>query len=150
MCYVTAVGPAAIVEAFNPNTNGATALAKLMFGEANRWGKLPYTVYPASYAREQDPANFDMSVAPGRTYKYYTGTPLYPFGFGLSLTTFTLGNCRVSKKSAGVNSYGVRIDVANTGGVDGDEVVMVRCPRVPGTALVRDVACVWACCSALI
>jgi hypothetical protein len=73
-------GPAAIIEAFNPNTHGATALAKLVFGHECRWGKLPYTVYPASYARLQDPANFDMSKAPGRSYKYYTGTPLFPFG----------------------------------------------------------------------
>jgi beta-glucosidase len=85
-----APGPAAIVEAFNPNTNGATALAKLLFGVENRWGKLPYTIYPASYAKAQDMANFDMSKAPGRTYKYYSGAPLFPFGHGLSLTTFAL------------------------------------------------------------
>ena len=77
---LAAPGPAAIVEAFNPNTNGATALAKLVFGRECRWGKLPYTVYPASYAHLQDPANFDMSKAPGRSYKYYAGTPLFPFG----------------------------------------------------------------------
>lgn len=58
-----APGPAAIVEAFNPNTNCATAVGRLLFGKDNRWGKLPYTVYPASYAREQDPANFDVCIS---------------------------------------------------------------------------------------
>ena len=51
----------------------------------NSLGWSRYTVYPASYARLQDPASFDMSKAPGRSYKYYTGTPLFPFGDSLIL-----------------------------------------------------------------
>ena len=125
-----APGPAAIVEAFNPCSNGATALGQLLFGQENRWGKLPVTVYPASYAKEQDDANFDMSVAPGRTYKYFTGEPLWPFGFGLSLTTFE-HSCMLmavapgmSSSGGGSNDHDVECTVRNTGSIDGDEVVL--------------------------
>ena len=61
--------------------------------------------------------NFDMSLAPGRTYRYYTGTPLFPFGYGLSYTSFSL-NCQQHKESFGCV-------VRNTGSREGDEVVMV-------------------------
>eukprot|EP00730_Choanoeca_flexa_P014520 TRINITY_DN6379_c0_g2_i1.p1 TRINITY_DN6379_c0_g2~~TRINITY_DN6379_c0_g2_i1.p1 ORF type:complete len:321 (+),score=74.32 TRINITY_DN6379_c0_g2_i1:121-1083(+) len=77
-------GPAAIVEVFNPAHKGARALAMTLFGESNRFGKLPYTMYSHDYIQEQDMTNYDMSKAPGRTYRYYTGSPLYPFGHGLS------------------------------------------------------------------
>ena len=126
-----APGPAAIVEAFNPCTNGATALGQLLFGQANRWGKLPVTIYPASYAAEQDDADFDMSAPPGRTYKYYgrgASKPLWPFGFGLSLTTFE-HSCALaapgSSGSSGSNDHTVECTVRNTGALDGDEVVLV-------------------------
>jgi beta-glucosidase len=123
MGAATTPGPAAIVEAFNPNTNGATALAKLLFGKENRFGKLPYTIYPASYAREQDAANFDMSKAPGRTYKYYQGKPLFPFGWGLSYSKMELSMGQVSQSSD--NGHTVECTVRNTGALDGDEVIMV-------------------------
>ena len=83
-------GPVAIVEAFNPSVAGPRALAATLFGEENRWGKLPVTMYPHSYIREQPVHNYDMAKAPGRTYKYYRGTALFPFGFGLSLTEFAM------------------------------------------------------------
>ena len=59
--------------------------------------------------------NFDMSLAPGRTYRYFTGTPLFPFGFGLSYTSFDLGCKQASAKFECV--------VRNTGAREGDEVV---------------------------
>merc|ERR1711959_658798 len=79
----------AIIEAFNP-AHMAPALAALIFGRENRWGKLPATIYPHSYTLEQPMTNYDMSKSPGRTYKYYTGKPLFEFGHGLSLTNFTV------------------------------------------------------------
>merc|ERR1711870_141120 len=80
----------AIVEAFNPSVLGGKAVGAALFGHENRWGKLPITMYPHDYIKHQSMVNYDMSVAPGRTYRYYQGTPLFHFGFGLSLTTFRL------------------------------------------------------------
>merc|ERR1712232_91861 len=73
----------AIIEAFYPSNRGAEALAMAIFGEANRWGKLPITMYNKEYTDHVDFHSFDMAKAPGRTYKYYTGRPLFPFGHGL-------------------------------------------------------------------
>jgi hypothetical protein len=64
-----------------------------------------------------------MSSFPGRTYKYYQHQPLFPFGFGLSLTTFELSVSQVSRGFD--NSHTVECAVRNTGALDGDEVVMV-------------------------
>jgi len=114
-------GPNAIVEGFNPNVKGFEALGKLLFG-ANRWGKLPVTMYPHSYIDEQEMTNYDMSKSPGRTYKYYQGEPLFEFGHGLSYTTFDL-SCDDSKDED--NSVKIKCSLSNSGDVDGDEVVMV-------------------------
>jgi len=118
-------GPAAIVEAFNPCTN-APALAQLLFGTENRWGKLPITIYPESWAQQTDPASYDMSAWPGRTYKYYDKA-LWSFGWGLSLTTFDL-DCQLVKHGEGgaaANRYTANCVVTNTGPRDGDAVVLV-------------------------
>eukprot|EP00697_Spironema_sp_BW2_P017465 gnl/Spiro4/9155_TR4822_c0_g1_i1.p1 gnl/Spiro4/9155_TR4822_c0_g1~~gnl/Spiro4/9155_TR4822_c0_g1_i1.p1 ORF type:complete len:824 (-),score=178.02 gnl/Spiro4/9155_TR4822_c0_g1_i1:109-2538(-) len=126
------VAPApAIVEAFYPSTQGALALYKALFGLENRWGRMPLTVYPADYINQVDLFNFDMSKAPGRTYRYYTGTPLFEFGFGLSYTSFSLA-CESSFKvqiladgTAVPPTLSFACDVSNTGSVVGDDVVMV-------------------------
>jgi len=76
----------AIIEAFRPSMRGAEAIARSIFGYENRWGKLPVTVYPADYVDKIDMYSFNMTVAPGRTYRYYQDVPLFPFGFGLSYT----------------------------------------------------------------
>ena len=117
-------GPAAIVEAFNPSVTGPAALADLLFGNVNRWGKLPVTMYPHAYISEQNMTNYDMAKSPGRTYKYYEGAPLFAFGHGLSLTDFAL-DCA---KDAGRASDDALVPdftcaVGNVGAVDGDEVV---------------------------
>merc|ERR1712034_71090 len=62
--------------------------------------------------------NYDMSKAPGRTYKYYTGTPLFEFGHGLSLTTFAMYCVQTATKLT------ISCVLQNTGELDGDEVVM--------------------------
>jgi len=108
--------PSAIIEAFNP-AGFTRALAATLFGDENRWGKLPYTMYPASFASENPMTNYHMALPPGRTYKYYTGKPLFPFGHGLSYTSFSL-ECEERERS-------VSCDVANTGGRSGDEVLML-------------------------
>jgi hypothetical protein len=59
----------AIVEAFNPGLRGAEALFLSLFGEANRWGRLPVTIYPMDYTDQVDMYSFDMTAGPGRTYR---------------------------------------------------------------------------------
>lgn len=118
-----ASGPGyAIIEAFNPAVLGGKAVGASLFGHENRWGKLPITMYPHDYIKEQSMVNYDMSIAPGRTYKYYQGAPLFHFGFGLSLTTFQLSACNVV---AAKSVYSLKCTLTNTGSMTGDEVVQV-------------------------
>eukprot|EP01063_Lacrimia_lanifica_P008583 TRINITY_DN15661_c0_g1_i1.p1 TRINITY_DN15661_c0_g1~~TRINITY_DN15661_c0_g1_i1.p1 ORF type:complete len:769 (+),score=228.92 TRINITY_DN15661_c0_g1_i1:60-2366(+) len=104
----------AVVEGFYPSIQGARAIFDAVFGLANRWGRMPYTVMPAEDVNALDIANYDMAKAPGRTYKYYKGEPEFAFGQGLSYTTFALSEC-------GSSSVGV----TNTGQRDGDAVLML-------------------------
>jgi len=121
-------GADAIVETFNP-AFGTPMLAKTLFGEENRWGKLPYTIYPANYVNEQSMSNYDMSVAPGRTYRYYTGKPLFKYGEGMSYTSFDLqcgcGDGKPGSKCATAPPIMFACTVKNTGAMAGDEVVEV-------------------------
>lgn len=120
---------AAIVEAFNPAVMGPRALAQLMFGAENRWGKLPVTIYPAEYTSQINITDMSFSKGVGRGYRYYTGTPLFTFGEGLSYTSFQ-HTCRqespaATQQGAHPRSYNFSCTVQNTGSRDGDEVVMV-------------------------
>ena len=123
----------ALVMAWYPGQSGGNALGKLLFGKANFSGKLPIT-WPAAIADEPvfsgNGGDANTTIDP-----YYVGyrwfdtqkkTPLYPFGFGLSYTTFEYGNLVVPCATA--NSKGVisvSVDVKNTGAVDGDEIVLL-------------------------
>lgn len=125
----------AIVEAWYPGFFGARAVARSLLGHTNRWGKLPVTVYDEKYIEEVDMLDFDMAKAPGRTYKYFTGEPLWPFGFGLSYTDFKL---RVlSGPAAQVRQRGasaeLQLQVQNVGKMAGDEVVLAFFRPLPGT-----------------
>ena len=118
-------GCAGIVESFNV-AHQAPALADLLFGHENRWGKLPVTVYPHAYTSEQSMVNYDMSSTPGRTYRYYPtpdakSKPLFEFGFGLSYTSFAL-SC--GRTDANDETISVSCDVKNTGTRQGDAVIM--------------------------
>lgn len=80
----------AIIEAFYPGENGAQAIAEILFGDVNPSGKLPITIFPSNYVNQISLFDMNMSDGPGRTYRYYKGTPLWPFGFGLSYTNFSI------------------------------------------------------------
>lgn len=100
-----------------------TALGDVLFGNENPGGKLAQT-WPASL--EQLPAMMDYDIRRGRTYMYFRGEPQFPFGHGLSYTTFALANLAVSRPSIALaDTVTVSVDVTNTGKVDGDEVVQV-------------------------
>eukprot|EP00041_Stephanoeca_diplocostata_P031791 m.1000808 g.1000808 ORF g.1000808 m.1000808 type:complete len:580 (-) comp24028_c0_seq12:1391-3130(-) len=116
-------GCGAVVEAFNP-AQSTPALAQLLFGRENRWGKLPYTIYPRAYATEQPMANFDMTVVPGRTYKYYRGTPLFAFGHGLSYATFIVMCGPPAGHPSNGGSASVTCTVNNQDDIAGDEVLL--------------------------
>jgi len=118
----------AIVEAWYPGGEGGTAVAGLLAGDFSPAGRLPLTFYKSV---DQLPPFDDYSMSK-RTYRYFTGEPLYPFGYGLSYTTFTYSNARVSP--AGTNGQTVSVDVTNSGAVASDEVVEIYLthPGVPG------------------
>jgi beta-glucosidase len=121
----------AIVEAWYPGGEGGTAVAALLAGDFSPAGRLPLTFYKSV---DQLPPFDDYSMSK-RTYRYFTGEPLYPFGYGLSYTTFSYSNARASHGgAAGAEEETVSVDVTNSGGVASDEVVELYLthPGVPG------------------
>ena len=112
----------AILEAWYPGEEGGTAVAKTLSGENNPAGRLPVTFYTGV---EQLPHFEDYGMA-NRTYRYFEGKPLYPFGYGLSYTTFQYGALRVPLRpvAAGL-SVDAEATVTNTGPLAGDEVVQL-------------------------
>jgi beta-glucosidase len=112
----------AIVEAWYPGGEGGHAVAGLLAGDYSPAGRLPVTFYKSA---DQLPAFDDYSMK-GRTYRYFNGEVLYPFGHGLSYTNFTYGNARVSDKTIGADgAVTVSVDVSNAGAMDSDEVVQL-------------------------
>lgn len=99
------------------------ALADVLFGDANPSGRLSQT-WPASL--DQLPPMMDYDIRKGRTYMYATAEPQYPFGFGLSYTTFAYAGLRTSADAMGAGgAVTVRVDVTNTGTRAGDETVQL-------------------------
>ena len=120
-----------ILEAWYPGEEGGTAVAEALAGDFSPGGRLPVTFYKSV---DQLPAFDDYSMAK-RTYRYFDGAPLYPFGYGLSYTTFAYHNLRVDHPAvAGDDSVHLSVDVSNTGSISGDEVVQLYLthPSVPG------------------
>lgn len=117
----------AILEAWYPGQEGGTAVADVLFGNYNPGGRLPVTVYRSL---DQVPLFEDYNVAAGRTYKYFDGDPLYPFGYGLSYTKFKYKKLNVtpSKITPG-ETLTVSVSVTNTGKMAGDEVVQLYLTR---------------------
>lgn len=111
----------AILEAWYPGQAGGTAIADVLFGDYNPSGRLPLTFYKDI---NDIPAFNDYSMK-GKTYRYFQGTPLYDFGFGLSYTTFHYGNLEVQSEVPTNKEIKITVDVTNTGKREGDEVVQV-------------------------
>jgi beta-glucosidase len=120
----------AIVQAWYPGGEGGHAVAGLIAGDYSPAGRLPVTFYRGV---EGLPAFTDYRMD-GRTYRYFKGDVLYPFGHGLSYTTFRYGTPALSAASVAAGSpVNVDVEVANTGKRDGDEVVQLYVAK-PGDA----------------
>jgi beta-glucosidase len=113
----------AILTAFYDGQEQGVAIADVLFGDANPGGKLTTTWYTGDATL---PPMGDYDLRKGRTYLYYDGTPLYPFGHGLSYTTFSYAGLRVWPGVIGPDdSATVSVEVKNTGARAGDEVVQM-------------------------
>lgn len=132
-----------------PGELGGTAVASVVFGEYNPAGRLPITFYSASYVNEVSMLDMRMrpsNVSPGRTYKFYTGQPVFEFGYGLSYTTFVYHWYNDSNSASYAieslfkdhyDQHGIpielfRVNVTNTGSMNGDDVVLayVKPPQI--------------------
>jgi beta-glucosidase len=111
----------AIIEAWYPGQAAGQAIADVIFGDYNPAGRLPVTFYKSV----SDLPSFEDYDMNGRTYRYFKGEVLYPFGYGLSYTTFTYDDLKISPGAGTGDSVRVSVNVTNTGKVDGDEVVQL-------------------------
>ncbi len=117
----------AIVEAWYPGQAAGTAIADVLFGSYNPAGRLPITFYRST----ADLPPFDDYNMTGRTYRYFHGTPLFPFGHGLSYTTFKYARLRTSAPALRAGgAIDVQVDVTNAGTRAGDEVVQLYVQHV--------------------
>jgi len=121
----------AILESWYAGEEGGAAIAETLSGKNNPAGRLPVTFYTGI---EQLPAFEDYSMQ-NRTYRYFSGKPLYPFGYGLSYTTFSYSGLTLPKNAIGAGDPLVaEATVTNTGKREGDEVAQLYLsfPNVPG------------------
>ncbi len=112
----------AILQAWYPGEMGGTAIANILYGDVVPSGKLPVTFYK-NVSQLPDFQDYSMK---GRTYRYFDGEPLFPFGFGLSYTSFEYGSAEVKKGK-------VIIPVTNTGNTDAEEIVQLYVSRPADT-----------------
>ncbi len=131
----------AILEAWYAGEEGGTAIAETLAGGNNPAGRLPVTFYKGV---EQLPP-FDDYAMKSRTYRYFSGQPLYPFGYGLSYSAFTYSGLKLNQDLQAGDPLAVEVDVKNTSQRAGDETVelylgfpeswrahlCVRCGRLP-------------------
>ena len=109
-----------IIEAYYPGFRGAQAINDVIFGTYNPGGKLATTMYYSNYSKESNFTEMDLTSGNGKTYKYWSGsTPIYPFGYGLSYTTFEF------KQDTSCKAPSYCIDISNTGSREGHETIFV-------------------------
>ncbi|HEX5833578.1 MAG TPA: glycoside hydrolase family 3 C-terminal domain-containing protein, partial [Pyrinomonadaceae bacterium] len=121
----------AMLAAWYPGGEGGTAVADVLFGDYNPGGRLPVTFYKSV---DQLPPFTDYSME-GRTYRYFKGQPLYPFGYGLSYTKFVYSDPRFESKTVKAGEpVKLTVDVTNAGEREGDEVVQLYLTDVAASA----------------
>jgi len=112
----------AILQAWYPGEEGGNAVADVLFGDYNPAGRLPLTYYRSV----SDLPDFENYYMQGRTYRYFKGNPLFPFGYGLSYTSFAYSELKIDKPVLKSDeTVKVSLNVKNTGIYDGDEVVQL-------------------------
>lgn len=123
----------AILEAWYPGEEGGSAVAETLSGKNNPAGRLPVTFYTGV---DQLP-NFEDYTMKGRTYRYFAGEPLFPFGYGLSYTTFKYDGLTVAGTGSAADPVTAEVTITNTGKVAGDEVAQLYLtfPKVEGAPL---------------
>jgi beta-glucosidase len=113
---------AAIVQAWYPGEQGGRAVGEVLFGDVNPAGRLPVTFYQST----ADLPDFEDYSMANRTYRYFNGTPLFAFGYGLSYTEFSYKNAALDQSMlAAGDTLKVSFDLQNSGGRDGDEVAQI-------------------------
>ena len=125
---------AAVLEAWYPGEEGGIAVAGVLAGDYNPAGRLPVTFYKSV---SQLPSFTSYSMA-GRTYRYFTEQPLYPFGYGLSYTSFRYKGAKVDQPQISADgAVTISARVTNTGKIAGDEVVELYLshPKVEGAPI---------------
>jgi len=125
----------AVLDAWYPGEEGGAAVAETLSGKNNPAGRLPVTFYKGV---DQLPHFEDYGMA-NRTYRYFTGKPLYPFGYGLSYTKFSCSNLSVPEQGiAAGQPVEADVTVTNTGKIPGDEVVQLylKFPPIKGAPLI--------------
>ena len=116
----------AIIEAWYPGQAGGTAIADVIFGDYNPAGRLPLTFYKDI----NDIPEFSEYNMKGKTYRYFKGEALYPFGHGLSYTSFKYSNLKVEDEILTNQNLKVSVDITNNGEFDGEEVVQLYLTRL--------------------
>jgi beta-glucosidase len=130
----------AILSAICAGQAQGTAIAEVLFGDYNPGGKLPCTWYRSL---DQLPPMHDYDITKGRTYMYFEGDPLYPFGYGLSYTTFKLDGLKIDDAALGSGEKtNVAVEVTNTGNRAGAEVVQlyITAPQSPVKRPIKQLA----------
>jgi beta-glucosidase len=122
-----------ILQAWYGGESAGSAVADVLFGDYNPAGRLPVSFYRSV----EDLPEFDNYDMTGRTYRYFEGEVLYPFGYGLSYTSFSYDNLILEEDEiSGNEELTVSVEVSNTGQFDGEEVVQMYI-RKPGSAFAR-------------
>ena len=125
----------AIINAWYAGQSAGTAIADVLFGDYNPAGRLPVTFYKA----DEDLPGFSDYGMQGRTYRYFKGSALYPFGFGLSYTNFNYSGLKISPPTTTGKKVSVTVKLTNTGNLAGEEVVQLYLshPDVKSIAPIR-------------
>ena len=111
----------AIIQAWYGGQSAGTAVADIMFGDYNPSGRLPLTFYRS----DSDLPDFNDYSMKGRTYRYFEGQPLFPFGYGLSFTEYSYSDLQIPESIKAGEPVAVSVQVQNTGKMAGEEVVQV-------------------------
>ena len=111
----------AILQVFYPGAEGGTAVTDILFGNVNPSGKLPVTFYNSA----EDLPPFTDYAMDGRTYRFYGGSVQFPFGYGLSYTTFAASNLHAAPQLKAGKPLTVEVDWTNTGSRAGEDVVQI-------------------------